>query len=233
MWRIPLQHRAGNGYVYAGSYLSDDAAEARLMVELDGPALGAARRLRFTTGKRKQVWNRNCLALGLAAGFLEPLESTSIHLIQTSILRLLSLFPDKDFAAAEINEFNRQTTEEYENIRDFLITHYKLGHREEAFWKDCGDMAVPERVSEIIELFAAHGRLSLRPEHLFSNNSWLAVLLGQGDLPAGYDPLLRPMPEDELAGRMQAMRAGLDQVVRQLPKHAAALRGEAGHVSGR
>ena len=227
IWRIPLQHRAGNGYVYASSYISDDAAEARLLAQLDGPAVAAPRRLRFTAGKRKQVWNRNCLALGLAAGFLEPLESTSIHLIQTSIFRLLSLFPDKDFNAAEIAEFNRQTSDEYENVRDFLIAHYKLGQRDERFWTACADMPVPDRVSDILALFAANGRLTLRPEHLFSTNSWLAVLLGQGGLPAGYDPLLRPMPSGELADRIQAMRRHIDAVVRALPAYAP----EATHVS--
>ncbi len=220
MWRIPLQHRNGNGYVYASAHSDDDRAEARLLAQLDGKATAAPRRLRFVTGRRKQAWSKNCLALGLAAGFLEPLESTSIHLIQTSIFRLLSLFPDTSFAPAEINEFNRQTTEEYEDIRDFLIAHYKVTSRSDTpFWTACRDMAVPDRVNNIIGLFAANGRLTMRPEHLFSTQSWLAILLGQGGLPEGYDPLLRPMPEAEAARHVEAVQARLDEAVRQMPDY--------------
>ncbi len=226
MWRIPLQNRIGNGYVYSSAHIGDDEAEARLLAQLDGAATTAPRRLRFVTGKRKRVWNGNCLALGLAAGFLEPLESTSIHLIQTSILRLLSLFPDKGFEPVEIAEFNRQTDEEYDNIRDFLIAHYKLTQRDDtAFWRHCRDMVVPERVQAIIDLFAAKGRLTMRPEHLFTTQSWLAVLLGQGPLPRDDDPLLKPMPEDEVVAQMVQTRRRLDQAVAAMPSHEDFLRG--------
>ena len=219
-WRIPLQHRAGNGYVYASSYLDDDAAEARLLDRLEGAAIGTPRRLRFTTGRRSCAWNRNCLALGLAAGFLEPLESTSIHLIQTSILRLISLFPDKSFEPAEIAEFNRQTRDEYDDIRDFLITHYKLTNRDDTtFWRYCRDMAVPDRVSEAMKLFAAKGRLMARQEHLFSSHSWLAVLIGQGLLPRGFDPLLDGMPQAQLADRMHRTRQVLARAAQAMSSH--------------
>ena len=224
MWRIPLQHRAGNGYVYASAHTDDDRAEARLLAQLDGMATAAPRRLRFTTGRRKTAWSHNCLALGLAAGFLEPLESTSIHLIQTSIFRLLSLFPDTSFAPAEIDEFNRQTAEEYEDIRDFLIAHYKATQRDDTpFWAACRDMAVPDRVNAIIGLFAANGRLTMRPEHLFSTQSWLAILLGQGGLPKGYDPLLRPMPDTEAARYVASVQARLNEAVRQMPDYGTFL----------
>ncbi len=220
MWRIPLQHRNGNGYVYSSAHLSDDAAAVRLLETLDGPAMAEPRLLRFETGRRARAWSGNCLALGLAAGFLEPLESTSIHLIQTSLFRLLSLFPDKGFNAAEIDEFNRQTTEEYENVRDFLIAHYKLTRRTDtAFWTQCGDMAVPDRVADILALFAANGRLPSRPEQLFSAQSWLAVLMGQGDAPQGYDPLLRPMPGADVAAHMATVRQTLAGQVAGMPRH--------------
>ena len=221
-WRIPLQHRAGNGYVYASAHIDDDAAEARLLAGLEGVAVTAPRRLRFTTGRRVQAWTRNCLALGLAAGFLEPLESTSIHLIQTSILRLISLFPDKRFEPAEIAEFNRQTRDEYDDIRDFLITHYKLTNRDDtAFWRYCRDMAVPDRVAEAMNLFAAKGRLMARQEHLFSSHSWLAVLIGQGLLPRGFDPLLDGMPEAQLADRMHRTRQVLARAASAMSSHQA------------
>ncbi len=221
-WRIPLQHRAGNGYVYASAYLDDDVAEARLLEGLEGVAIGTPRRLRFTTGRRHQAWKHNCLALGLAAGFLEPLESTSIHLIQTAILRLISLFPDKRFEPVEIAEFNRQTRDEYDDIRDFLITHYKLTDRDDtAFWRYCRDMAVPDRVAETLDLFAAKGRLRARQEHLFSAHSWLAMLVGQGLLPRGSDPLLDGMPEAQLTDRMNRTRQVLQRAASAMSSHQA------------
>ena len=221
-WRIPLQHRAGNGHVYASAFLDDDAAETRLLDQVEGAVLSPPRRLRFTTGRRHAAWSHNCLALGLAAGFLEPLESTSIHLIQTSILRLISLFPDKGFEPAEIAEFNRQSAEEYDDIRDFLIAHYKLTDRDDtAFWRYCRDMAVPDRVAETLDLFAARGRLRARPEHLFSPHSWLALLAGQGLRPRGADPLLEGMPAGQLAGHMQQTREGLQRAASAMPPHQA------------
>jgi len=221
-WRIPLQHRAGNGYVYASAYIDDEAAEARLLAGLEGPAVATPRRLRFTTGRRHQAWKHNCLALGLAAGFLEPLESTSIHLIQTSILRLISLFPDKSFEPVEIAEFNRQTRDEYDDIRDFLITHYKLTTRDDtAFWRYCRDMAVPDRVTEAMNLFAAKGRLMARQEHLFSPHSWLAVLVGQGVMPRGSDPLLDGLPAEQLADRMSRTRQVLARAAQAMSSHQA------------
>lgn len=225
-WRIPLQHRVGNGYVYAAVHLSDDDAEARLLETLDGKALAEPRRLRFVTGRRNRVWDRNCLALGLASGFMEPLESTSIHLIQTALLRLIRLFPDKRFEPAEITEFNRQTVEEYEDIRDFLITHYKLTDREDTpFWLACRDMDVPDKVTENLELFAATGRLTHRPEHLFGPQSWIAVLLGQGLLPRGSDPLLGHVPPDQLEAEMLRHRDGLAAEVAAMPPHEMVLTG--------
>jgi len=225
IWRIPLQHRVGNGYVYSSRHISDEEAEVRLMSRVDGAPLAEPRRIQFVTGKRKRVWNGNCLALGLAAGFLEPLESTSIHLIQTSLLRLISYFPDKGFEPVEIDAFNQQTDEEYGDIRDFLITHYKLTSRDDTpFWTECRDMDVPDRVRAIIDLFAAKGRLTLRPEQLFTTQSWLAILLGQTELPRGCDPLLAAMPQERLEQEMSHVRLQLNAVVRTMPQHAQFVR---------
>jgi tryptophan halogenase len=221
VWRIPLQHRVGNGYVYSSSHLDDDAAEQQLRLRLQDNALSEPRRIRFVTGKRRRIWDKNCLSLGLAAGFLEPLESTSIHLIQTALLRLISLFPDRRFERAEIDTFNRQTDEEYCDIRDFIITHYKLTSRQDSeFWRQCGAMEVPERVGHILEFFAATGRLTTRPEQLFTTQSWLAILYGQGNLPRGYDPLLAPMPESDLEREMTHVHEQLRHAVHSMPDHA-------------
>jgi tryptophan 7-halogenase len=231
MWRIPLQSRVGNGYVYSSRHLSDHEAEIRLMVRVEGAALGEPRRIRFVTGKRKRIWNRNCLALGLAAGFLEPLESTSIHLIQTSLLRLISHFPDKGFEPAEIEAFNRQTDEEYADIRDFIIAHYKLTSRHDtSFWIECRDREVPDRVRALIDLFCARGRLTSKPEQLFTMQSWMAILLGQGALPRGSDPLLAPMAEQELEQEMARVRSLLNATAAALPEHAPFLRRYCGSV---
>jgi tryptophan halogenase len=221
IWRIPLQHRVGNGYVYSSRHLDDAAAEEQLRLRVSEGALTEPRRIRFVTGKRRRIWDKNCLALGLAAGFLEPLESTSIHLIQTALLRLISLFPDRRFERAEIETFNRQTDEEYADVRDFIITHYKLTSRtDSAFWTQCRDMAVPDRVGSIIELFEATGRLTTKPEVLFTTQSWLAILYGQGDLPRGYDPLLAPMPEADLEREMAGVHEQLRRAVHSMPDHA-------------
>ena len=225
IWRIPLQHRVGNGYVYCDRYISDDEAERRLLSHISGKPLAAPRRIRFSPGKRKKVWNRNCIALGLAAGFLEPLESTSIHLIQSSLMRLISFFPDKSFDQAEIDDFNRRTDEEIVDVRDFIIAHYKLTSRDDApFWRECRDMQVPERVRTIIELFSAKGRFTPKPEQLFNIHSWLAILYGQGELPRGYDPLLLPMPEAQLDQEMEKIRALIRSSTDAMPAHVDALR---------
>ncbi len=219
-WRIPLQHRVGNGHVYASEFISDDEAEARLLAQLDGRPISSPRRLQFVTGRRRKMWDRNCVAIGLAAGFLEPLESTSIHMIQTAILRVLSLFPGQAFEPSEIDEYNRQTLEEYDDIRDFLIAHYKLTRRDDTtFWRHCAAMAVPERVTRNARLFGANGRLPLRPELLFSTHSWMAILLGQGIVPRGQDPFLAGMPDSEAERHMQLIQQKMLSELSNLPSH--------------
>jgi tryptophan halogenase len=189
-WRIPLQHRVGNGYVYCSDFISNADAESRLLESLDGAPLTQPRLIKFETGRRKKSWNKNCIALGLAGGFIEPLESTSIHLVQSGISTLLALFPDRGFSQVEIDEYNRITNAEYELIRDFIILHYKATERDDSpFWLRCRDMDIPESLHAKMELFHSHGRVMNWPEDLFKDDNWIAVLLGQGVIPHAYDPL--------------------------------------------
>ena len=220
-WRIPLQHRTGNGYVYCSDFISDDAAAAALRANLDGAALADPRPLKFVTGKRRAAWVKNCVALGLAAGFMEPLESTSIHLVQAGIARLLQLFPTRGFDAADIAEFNRQTDFEWRAIRDFLILHYHANGREGAFWAACRDIAIPDSLAQKLDLFAANGRLFREHEELFTEVGWLQVLIGQGVLPRGYHPLADAITAEELREFMALAKQHVDQVVGRMPDHAA------------
>jgi len=218
-WRIPLQHRTGNGLVYSSRFMSDDEASATLLANLEGEALADPRTLKFRTGRRKQSWHKNCLAVGLAAGFLEPLESTAIHLVQTSISRLLLLFPGQEFDQADINEFNAQTEREYEFIRDFIILHYHLNQRQEPMWQYCRDMTIPESLRNRMALFANRGRIFEREEDLFKKASWIAVLRGQGIEPNRYDPIADYKPSERLLAMLQEMRQLFKSGVEAMPTH--------------
>ena len=219
-WRIPLQHRTGNGRVYASSFIDDDAALKSLLANLDGQATAEPRHLRFVTGKRKQIWKKNCVALGLASGFLEPLESTSIHLVQSCIARLLAFFPAAGFEPADIDAFNAQTDFEYAAIRDFIILHYRLNAREGSeFWRYCREMPIPDTLRHKIDLFSANARIARFNSELFDDPSWLQVMWGQGLRPHGYHPLAEGLSANELASYMADSHRHAAKVAAAMPSH--------------
>ncbi len=220
-WRIPLQHRTGNGHVYCSHFLDDDAAEAQLLGALDAPALGAPRRLRFTTGRRRLAWNHNVVALGLASGFIEPLESTSIHLVQQGVQTLLSLFPRGALEPAEVEQYNRLMRRDYEQVRDFVILHYKQTVRDDTpFWRMAAAMAVPDTLAERLALFAANGRIVPEPGELFTPTSWAAVMLGQGLSPRGYDGQADLYPAESMRAQLRRMADLIRRGAASLPTHA-------------
>ncbi|WP_300974936.1 tryptophan halogenase family protein [Sphingomonas sp. LHG3406-1] len=225
MWRIPLQHRVGNGHVYSSAHLSDADAEQALIDQLDGEPLAAPNRLRFEAGKRERQWAGNCVAIGLASGFLEPLESTSIHLIQLAIGRLLEYLPLHGPDPIGTAEFNRQMDIEYERIRDFLILHYCATERSDTpFWDHCRTMALPDSLTEKIALFRERGIVARYREGMFLEPSWLAVYLGQRILPERYDPRCDRMDRSELAARLQATASACANAAAKMPSHVEALR---------
>jgi tryptophan halogenase len=220
-WRIPLQHRTGNGHVFCSSHMSEDEATSILLNHLDGEALAAPRTLRFTTGMRKLGWNRNVVAVGLSSGFLEPLESTSIHLIQTAIARLIEFFPSHGFEQADIDAYNRASRFEFERIRDFIILHYHVNERTDSpFWIACREMDVPETLRDKLRLFRTHGRIVRENNELFAEVAWLQVMLGQHLQPRGYHPLVDTLTEDEISGYLQGVHALIARCAAVMPDHA-------------
>jgi tryptophan 7-halogenase len=219
-WRIPLQHRTGNGYVYSSAYISDDAVREALMGNLDGRALAEPRILKFTTGMRRKFWNRNCVAIGLASGFMEPLESTSIYLIQSGVARLLNLLPDRTFSPVLIERYNAQAAFEFERIRDFLILHYFATERRDTpFWQYCGNMQIPEQLADNIGLFRDSGRFFRNAEEMFAITSWVQVMLGQHILPRNYHPAVDLIPEEEVVKLVASVRNVIARCVEAMPRH--------------
>ena len=220
-WRIPLQHRTGNGYVHCSEHVSEDEATETLLSSLDGEALAEPRMLRFVTGRRRKFWDRNCVAIGLSAGFMEPLESTSLHLIQYGILRLIALMPDKEMSPLLAREYNRQTTAEYERIRDFLILHYKATARDDSeLWRYCSAMEIPDTLQYKIDHFLEHGMLVSDERELFANPSWIAVYLGQDIVPRRAPAIAEMREQVPVADRMRAIEQAMRDAVAQMPSHA-------------
>ena len=221
-WRIPLQHRTGNGLVYSSQYMSEDEAREYLLKNIVGGHLGKPRLLKFITGRRLKNWNRNVVALGLASGFVEPLESTSIHLIQQGMIRLMQLFPHEGIKQSDIDEYNKHSQIEIEYIRDFIILHYKVTNRQDTpFWRHCKDLDIPDSLADRIQLFKDTARVFRVREDLFKENSWIQVMLGQGIEPEQYHPVTNVMSDEELTRFMQGIKTRVDQTVAKLPKHQA------------
>ena len=217
-WRIPLQHRAGNGHVFCSDFISEDEATHTLMSNLEGEALAEPRTLCFTTGRRQRFWQKNCVAVGLSSGFMEPLESTSIHLIQTSIVRLVQMFPSLGFDPANTAEYNTQVGFEFDRIRDFIILHYHANQRtDSAFWTRCREMEIPESLMHRIELFRRTGRIFRDNNELFSEIAWLQVMLGQGIVPEDHQPLADQLSDAQLAEFLKNLTQIIDANAPKLP----------------
>lgn len=220
-WRIPLQHRTGNGHVYCNSFATDGEAAKVLLDNLDSEALDTPRQLRFTAGRRRECWLKNVVAIGLASGFLEPLESTSIQLIMDGVGRLIQYFPDRDFQPGLAAEFNRRMARQYESIRDFIILHYKLTERSDSeFWRYCAAMPIPQTLQHQIELFRASGRVVVLDPDGFAEPSWISIMFGLGLAPQAYDPLVDLIDEDALRSHFTRLRTAIAQTVTGMPDHA-------------
>ncbi len=219
-WRIPLQHRTGNGIVYCSRYLSKDAALERLLGNVEGVVTTEPNHLRFVTGARRKQWFRNCVTIGLSSGFMEPLEATSIHLIQRAILRLVRMMPLTGISQRDVAEFNDQQNQDMQQIRDFLILHYvATDRRDSAFWRHCATMPVPDSLTQKIELFRETGRVFRRNEELFAENSWVQVMMGQGILPKSYHPIAGKLTDDELSRLLGGIRTTVSRTAASLPQH--------------
>ncbi|MDO3382936.1 tryptophan halogenase family protein [Gilvimarinus algae] len=223
-WRIPLQHRLGNGLVYSSSHLDHDAAQTLLLSRIEGEPLSGMKNIRFTPGVRKKAWEKNCLAVGLSSGFVEPLESTSIHLIQSAISRLVQLFPDADTNEVLARQFNRDFSSDMEEVRDFIILHYCLTERVgDPFWERCRTMSLPDSLQEKLELFRCSGRLIYEQKNVFTDINWVSVLIGQGVLPASHSPLVDGIPLRNLQTFMEKTRSEIAAAVDTMPSHQSFL----------
>ena len=228
-WRIPLQHRIGNGHVYSSAHMTDQQATDTLLDNLDGAPLADPIQLRFTAGRRARAWEKNVVALGLSAGFLEPLESTSIHLVQAGIARLMSLFPDASFRQTEIDRFNRETAREYDDIRDFLVLHYRATERNDSeFWRACQALPTPDGLAEKIDMFRSSGRIFRENNELFTEASWLSVMLSQGIIPSGHHPAAHIIDAAETRQRLDHIRSVIAHTATEMPTQDQFLRHNGG-----
>ncbi|MEP1554782.1 MAG: tryptophan halogenase family protein [Paraglaciecola sp.] len=219
-WRIPLQHRMGNGIVYSNHYMSDEHAEDALLSSLDSKIISEPKKIQFRTGRRRKQWNKNVVAIGLSSGFFEPLESTNIHLIQTAAIRLLKLFPHLGITKHNIDEFNRQALMESEHIRDFIILHYKQNQRDESdFWRDCSLMDIPDSLTRKLELFENSGRVFREQDELFTEVAWQQVMIGQGLMPKDYHPLVNQIDAKQLTDLMQSLSTLIQRTAGKMSTH--------------
>ncbi|MGI2174533.1 tryptophan halogenase family protein [Shewanella ulleungensis] len=228
-WRIPLQHRTGNGIVYSSQYMSDIQAKQLLLNNLDGKPLAEPRKINFTTGRRVKQWHKNCIAIGLSSGFLEPLESTSLHLVQSAIIRLTKLFPHHGIQSQQIDEFNRQSQTEFEQIRDFIILHYHLNTKQTApdntgLWQYCRDMNIPDSLRQKIDLFRQTACVFRHQDELFTEAAWIQVMLGQGIQPADFHPLAAAVEPAALQDYFGNIVKVINTTVANMPEHSAFIR---------
>jgi len=223
-WRIPLQHRIGNGIVYSSKYMSDEQAKTTLLNNLDGKPLAEPRVIPFKTGRRRKQWNKNVICIGLSSGFLEPLESTSIHLIQTAVIRLIKHFPHHGIKAEEVTEFNRQSKFEFERIRDFIILHYKINQRSDTqFWRECQRMDIPDSLAERIALFKSSGKVFRDIDELFTEVAWQQVMIGQGVIPEDYHPIADTLSDQQINDLMENLKVLINRTVDGLSSHESFL----------
>jgi tryptophan halogenase len=217
-WRIPLQNRTGNGFVFCSKYMSDDEAKQLLLDNIEGERLNEPRVIKFKTGQRRKYWNKNCIAMGLSSGFIEPLESTGIHLFQRAIVRLLLMFPSQGINQSDVDEYNIQTKEEAENIKDFIILHYHLTERKDTpFWRHCSNMDIPESLKHRMKLFKESGQVFKKGDELFGETSWIQVMMGQGLMPEQYHPIVDMMSDDELRNFLNNIKLGVKKQVEKWP----------------
>jgi len=219
-WRIPLQHRTGNGLVYSDKYMTDEEAKELLLNNLDGKPLAEPKIVPYQTGRRRKQWNKNVICIGLASGFFEPLESTNIHLIQTAAIRLTKFFPHNGINIEEVNEFNRQSKIESEGIRDFIILHYKLnGRNDSEFWRACQRMDVPESLINKIQLFKKTGKIFCNPDDLFTEIAWQQVMIGHDNIPEDHHPLVDTLTKEQVEDLMDNLKVLINRTVEKLPSH--------------
>ncbi|MCW8108552.1 tryptophan 7-halogenase [Alteromonas ponticola] len=222
-WQIPLQHRTGNGSVYCSDFMDDDTALNNLLNNINSEPLNEPKVIRFITGRRQKQWYKNCVSLGLSSGFIEPLESTSLHLVQAGLVRLVKFFPHKRINAVDVDEYNKQSKIEFERIRDFIILHYYLNNRNGAFWERCRHMDIPDSLASKIALFKESGRVFREQDELFTEIAWIQVMLGQGIVPRQFHPLADSLSDAQRSDLLTSLKQLIDGTVNQLPTHESFL----------